>query len=624
MYALHRTIINFKNRIEEMQSRLKKVEPNANGLQKFLLWHYGFESEKDEQLSFLDLDDREAWDEDKEEEEEEEDETKAQKQEKRQQLRRTIGLAIEKLQKDPIEARRVYDHMWSACDNDLMQLDEIQSLLADEFVKDHKREQVTQKVKDLVSQGHKVLLISTFSDTVLDYYRYMTKKPVIANCGIGMAIGSTKRYYPDNSNKVVTVSPHNILKGQQQRTGIKRQELFRLFAPVATCKNPVDRPKPEEELMVLIGSETLSVGQNLQDADYLINIDLPWNPMVLEQRIGRIDRPKQHRAKNIYVYYANSESQLLRQASRLSNLHKKLVGDLAQSDGQVPGISSVETLGASIYGDTLFDDEVLPGYIDFLKSLVLARRMEQGNLQEETYQKQETSRDLYTQNEILHSEELGKLVEHLGEDYQANPIALGRQTGEKDEPTALVALIVQYFGPNGEPIPQQQQTLFWNDQTGERDGYGLAISTAFKTPEAGDVFSASYLLSCATSLYNQLLCLKQQRVAELEQPETLENISITSERISKIQRRVSSLDSFPTGLERTTVRNTFKKLNAWKEIKNVQKLLREYTDGDKAQLDDATFVTQLVQDTDQLNLIAQEGIKPTSIQVSLAALLLRA
>jgi len=324
------------------------------------------------------------------------------------------------------------------------------------------------------------------------------------------------------------------------------------------------------------------------------------------------------------VYYANSSSQLLRQASRLANLHKKLVGDIASSDGEIPAISSVDTLGASIYGDTLFDDEVLPGYIDFLNSLVKARRMEQGNLQEDTYQKQETNHDLYTQNEILHTEELGKLSGQLGEDYQANPIALGRRTGEKDEPTGLVAVLVEYFGPNGELIAQQQQTLFWNDFTGERDGYGMAIATAFKTPVAGDVFSAKYLLSCAQSLYNQLVTLKQQWVVELELPEMLENISITSERISKIQRRVSSLDSFPNGLERATVKNTFKKLNAWKEIKQVQKLLRDYTDGNKAQLDNAIFVTHLVQDTEALNLIVHEGIKPKSLQVSLAAILLRA
>lgn len=56
----------------------------------------------------------------------------------------------------------------------------------------------------------------------------------------------------------------------------------------------------------------------------------------------------------------------------------------------------------------------------------------------------------------------------------------------------------------------------------------------------------------------------------------------------------------------------------------MHRLLREYTDGSKADLNNETFVMQLVEDTDKLNLIATEGIKPTTMQVSLAALLLRA
>ncbi len=187
-------------------------------------------------------------------------------------------------------------------------------------------------------------------------------------------------------------------------------------------------------------------------------------------------------------------------------------------------------------------------------------------------------------------------------------------------------MTIDYFEPNGEPLNDRRQTLYWNDRTGEKDGYGIAIAIAqaFKTPVAGDVFSTTHLLEVAQNLYNQLVILKQQRVTQIEQPETLENITITSDRISKINRRVSTLDGFPAGLDRATVKNTFKNLNAWKEIKGVQKLLREYTDGDKATLDNATFVTHLVQDTDKLNLIAQDGIKPSSLQISLVALLLRA
>jgi hypothetical protein len=623
MYALRRTIVNFKMRIEEMQNRLSQLEPNADGLKTFLFLHYSFESQQEE--SFLDLNDREAWEEDYEEDEEEEEDTETQA-EKRQQLRKSIDLAIAGLQDNPTEARRIYDHMWSACDNDLMQLQEIQELLVDEFVTDHKRQQVTRQVRELVNQGHKVLLISTFSDTVLDYYRYMTQDSEIANQGIGLAIGSTKRYYSDQPSHAITVAPHNALKGKREYTGLKRQELFRLFAPAATCKNLTDRPQPEDEIKVLIGSETLSVGQNLQDADYLINIDLPWNPMTLEQRIGRIDRPKQHQAEKIYVYYANSESQLLRQASRLANLTKKLVGGLATPDGSIKPTPTLnfEEMGASIYGDTLFDDAILPGYIEFLQSLVRVRRMEQTNFQEEVYEQQETARNLYTQQELLFSEDISQRLLELGEDYQANPIALGRKGSDKNEPIGLTALTIQYFGPNGENISDRQEMIFWNHLTGERDGYGLGIGIACKTPEAGNVFSSKYLVSCAQTLYDQILMVQQQRISELTQSGTLENINITSERINQIQQRINTLDALPEGLDRKTVKSTLQKLNAWKGLRVVQRLLRDYTEGAKSKLDSSAFVTKLVQDTDLLNLVADEGIKPTSLQISLAALLLRA
>ena len=628
MYALGRTIVNFRGRIEQMQARLGSVSPDANGLQQFLMLHYGFESEQ--QLDFDFLNDREAYTEDYEEEEEDE-EIVVDQQERRQQLRRTIELAIARLQTDPTEARRIYNLMWTACDHDLMQLQEIQALLAEEFVKDHKREQVTRKVRELVSQGQKVLLISTFSDTVLDYYRYMTQDHSISTRGIGMAIGSTKRYYVGDpsefreADRIVQYAPHNAMRSSKQRTGMKRQDLFRLFAPNATCRNPIDRPSSDEEIMVLIGSETLSVGQNLQDADYLINIDLPWNPMTLEQRIGRIDRPKQHQAENIYVYYANSESQLLRQASRLSNLNKKLIGDgVTERDGIVQNVPSIESLGASIYGDTLFDDAILPGYVEFIRDLVVSRRQTQESFQEALYRKSETARDLYTQQEILFSEDISQRLQALGEDYQANPIALGRRIGEKNEPIGLVALTVRSFGPNGEAIDDRQELLFWNDQTGERDAYGAALATAFKTPEAGDVFSAKYLRSMAQTLYTQLVALKQQRSEELDQPETLENINVTSDRLNRIQQRINTQTTLPEELDRKTVKDTLKKLNAWKGIRSVQRLLRDYTDGAKAQLETSRFVAELVKDTDDQNLILATGIKPTNLSVSLSAMLLRA
>ncbi|EFA73363.1 hypothetical protein CRD_00577 [Raphidiopsis brookii D9] len=626
MYALGRTIESFGYRIKQMQKRLESVSFDGEGLKEFLLVHYNFNSDKkDNSDKFLD------YYEDEDYEDEEEEENQVNPEQNRQQLRSSIDTFTGNLQNDPDSAQRIYNRMLDDCKKDLQQLDEIHTLLENEFFVDHKKQQVTQKVRELVKLGHKVLLISTFSDTVIDYYHHMTRDGAIAAKGIGMLIGSTKLYYPDNSDKPQRVNPADVLQPNRGRVVCDRQSIFRLFAPHATCKNLEELPQAEEEIKVLIGSETLSVGQNLQDADYLINIDLPWNPMILEQRIGRIDRPKQHKAEYIYVYYANSESQLLRQASRLKNLHKKLVGEISQQQENktsleynynISPISDTGTLGSSIYGDTLFDGEILPGYVDFIQSLIKARKMEQGNLQEDAYKKQETNRDVYTQNEILHSEELSELLKKMGDDYQPNPIALGR-INEPNQPSGLVALTVQYFGPNGELIKNKQKTLFWNNITGEKDGYGLAIATAIKTPAANNVFSSKYLISLAESIYDELVKLKEQGSAELKELETLENINITSERITKIQRRLNKLDSFPDKLDRSKVKGTLKKLNTWKEGKSVQKLLKEYTDGDKSNLDDEKFIIQLFEDTDRLNLILDEGIKPTSMQISLTAFLLR-
>jgi proline dehydrogenase len=138
------------------------------------------------------------------------------------------------------------------------------------------------------------------------------------------------------------------------------------------------------------------------------------------------------------------------------------------------------------------------------------------------------------------------------------------------------------------------------------------------------VFSARYLRAMTQTLYTQLVALKQQRAKELAQPDTLENVSMTSERLNKIQQRIGTLEQLPAGIERKAVKDTLKKLNAWKGKKSVQKLLRDYTDGVKAQLETADFVTELVRDTDEKSLILSDGIKPSALSISLSALLLRA
>lgn len=61
-------------------------------------------------------------------------------------------------------------------------------------------------------------------------------------------------------------------------------------------------PGSTTEIDVLIATDCISEGQNLQDCDYLINYDIHWNPVRIIQRFGRIDRIG---SRNQYIQLVN-------------------------------------------------------------------------------------------------------------------------------------------------------------------------------------------------------------------------------------------------------------------------------------------------------------------------------
>ena len=67
------------------------------------------------------------------------------------------------------------------------------------------------------------------------------------------------------------------------------QELLTLFSPRSKEKAIV-LPNEQAEVDLLIGTDCISEGQNLQDCDYVINYDIHWNPVRIIQRFGRVDR----------------------------------------------------------------------------------------------------------------------------------------------------------------------------------------------------------------------------------------------------------------------------------------------------------------------------------------------
>src|SRR5258705_3184415 len=103
---------------------------------------------------------------------------------------------------------------------------------------------------------------------------------------------------------------------------------------------------------------TISVGQNLQDARTILHLDLTWNPMVLEQRIGRLDRPR-HESDNEPIeirYFLNL--------------------DLFEAELQLK--KTIDARLEATYRDTAFDDEILPGYFELIEAMSKLRKARTG------------------------------------------------------------------------------------------------------------------------------------------------------------------------------------------------------------------------------------------------------
>ncbi|MGK2897291.1 MAG: helicase-related protein [Burkholderiaceae bacterium] len=136
----------------------------------------------------------------------------------------------------------------------------------------HLKAHVLGKIARPINPGNrKVLIFTAFADTA-DYV-YANLAPELLT---QLHLHSAKVTGKDR--------PASTLKA-----GYDFQELLTLFAPRSKQKSDV-LPGELNEVDLLIGTDCISEGQNLQDCDYVINYDIHWNPVRIIQRFGRVDR----------------------------------------------------------------------------------------------------------------------------------------------------------------------------------------------------------------------------------------------------------------------------------------------------------------------------------------------
>lgn len=132
---------------------------------------------------------------------------------------------------------------------------------------------LSNKVEHPINGNNKkVLVFSAFSDTADYLYKHVSK--------------FMKDQYGLNT-AIIT----GTQDGKSTIKGLKGT-----FNNILTCFSPRSKdkallmPNNTDEIDILIATDCISEGQNLQDCDYLVNYDIHWNPVRIIQRFGRIDR----------------------------------------------------------------------------------------------------------------------------------------------------------------------------------------------------------------------------------------------------------------------------------------------------------------------------------------------
>ena len=164
------------------------------------------------------------------------------------------------LQKDKVTLTRLSQRIASITPSHDMKLQTLLSLI---------RQKIAHPIN---SNNKKILIFTAFSDTA--DYLYQEISPIL------------KKEFGLNAAEIT-----GTVDGRTTVPGLRSD-----LNTVLTCFSPLSKgkqllmPDNHDELDILIATDCISEGQNLQDCDYLINYDIHWNPVRIIQRFGRIDR----------------------------------------------------------------------------------------------------------------------------------------------------------------------------------------------------------------------------------------------------------------------------------------------------------------------------------------------
>lgn len=143
-----------------------------------------------------------------------------------------------------------------------------------------KRDQKLQQLKELMTnkfnhpingENKKIIIFTAYADTAKYLYEQLSNW-VLENYQLHTAL-VTGSDNPKTTFKMKKIDLNSVLLN---------------FSPISKERGKLQTV--EDEIDILIATDCISEGQNLQDCDYLINYDIHWNPVRIIQRFGRVDR----------------------------------------------------------------------------------------------------------------------------------------------------------------------------------------------------------------------------------------------------------------------------------------------------------------------------------------------
>ncbi len=278
-----------------------------------------------------------------------------------------------------------------------------------------KREHPDDKLEELKNllvspdlTGRKVVVFAHFKDTARYVYRALMKDDAFLR-----RLGHRRLAVVDSG-----VKPP------------ERNDRILRFAPRANGRP--DLPL-SNQIDLLVSTDVLSEGQNLQDAEVVVNYDLHWNPVRMVQRVGRLDRiGSPHDMIHVYNFFPEEELEQI--LGLLNRLREKL-----------DAINRTVGLDASVLGET-------PNPMDFNMLRRIARE------EVETLDELEAESEL-TIGEFL-KQDLLRFLKEVGEnELKRIPLGIGTARKRRVGPSG-------FFAAFRNPLTNQHHWLFLDEQRG--------------------------------------------------------------------------------------------------------------------------------------------------------------